>query len=287
MVRELTEKNLIYQLRQYKVKRRVQFFPETESTNTVAKKLCNEGKGAGALIVADCQTAGRGRLGRTFCSPKGTGIYVTPVYELHGNEKNMDLISPLAGLAVRDTLYNMFGLETTVKWPNDVLYEGKKLCGILCEIVNVNNRPKYVVVGVGLNVQPGAFPDDVACVAGAISEFYQGEIDRNELCVELVHNMDRYIQRTNALTEDNKEVIDRLKACSATLGQMVRVILPEESYDARVLDIAPNGGLLRRSGSYSVKFCSGHGTGNPVPFFIGYERSLLRFLRGCKKPFAS
>lgn len=244
MVRELTEKNLIYQLRQYKVKRPVQFFPETESTNTVAKKLCNEGKGAGALIVADCQTAGRGRLGRTFCSPKGTGIYVTPVYELHGNEKNMDLISPLAGLAVRDTLYNMFGLETTVKWPNDVLYEGKKLCGILCEIVNVNNRPKYVVVGVGLNVQPGAFPDDVACVAGAISEFYQGEIDRNELCVELVHNMDRYIQRTNALTEDNKEVIDRLKACSATLGQMVRVILPEESYDARVLDIAPNGGLV-------------------------------------------
>ena len=159
-------------------------------------------------------------------------------------KKNMDLISPLAGLAVRDTLYNMFGLETTVKWPNDVLYEGKKLCGILCEIVNVNNRPKYVVVGVGLNVQPGAFPDDVACVAGAISEFYQGEIDRNELCVELVHNMDRYIQRTNALTEDNKEVIDRLKACSATLGQMVRVILPEESYDARVLDIAPNGGLV-------------------------------------------
>lgn len=244
MVRELTEKNLIYQLRQYKVKRRVQFFPETESTNLVAKKLCNEGKGAGALIVADCQTAGRGRLGRTFCSPKGTGIYVSPVYELHGNEKNMDLISPLAGLAVRDTLYNMFGLETTVKWPNDVLYEGKKLCGILCEIVNVNNRPKHVVVGVGLNVQPGAFPDDVACVAGAISEFYQGEIDRNELCVELVHNMDRYIQRTNALTEDNKEVIDRLKACSATLGQMVRVILPEESYDARVLDIAPNGGLV-------------------------------------------
>ncbi len=205
MVRELTEKNLIYQLRQYKVKRRVQFFPETESTNTVAKKLCSEGKGAGALIVADCQTAGRGRLGRAFCSPKGTGIYVTP---------------------------------------NDVLYEGKKLCGILCEIVNVNNRPKYVAVGVGINVQPGAFPDDVACVAGAISEFYQGEIDRNELCIELVHNLDRYIQRTNALTEDNKEVIDRLKACSATLGQMLRVILPEESYDARVLDIAPNGGLV-------------------------------------------
>lgn len=244
MVRELTEKNLIYQVRQYRMKRRVQFFEETESTNDVAKKLCNENKGSGALVVADCQTAGKGRRGRSFCSPKGTGLYLTAVYELHGNEKNFDLLSSLAGLAVRDTIYNMFGLETTVKWPNDILYEGKKLCGILCEVVNVSNRPKYVVVGVGLNVLHGAFPDDVACIAGAIGDYYEGEIDRNELCIELVHNLDRYIIRSRALTEDCKEVIDRLKACSASIGQMVRVITPDSEYDARVLDIAPNGGLL-------------------------------------------
>ncbi len=204
MVRELNEKNLIYQIRQYRMKRRV------------AKKLCNENKGGGALVVADCQTAGKGRLGRSFSSPAGTGLYLTAVYELTGQEKNFELLPALAGLAVRDTLYNMFGLETTVKWPNDVLYEGRKLCGILCEAVNVGNRPKYIAVGVGLNVQRGAFPDDVDCIAGAVGDYCTEEIDRNELCIELVHNMDRYILRSHALTEDSRDAIGRLKACSAS-----------------------------------------------------------------------
>ncbi len=243
MVRELNEKNLIYQIRQYRLKRRVYFYPEVDSTNNVAKKLCNENKGGTALVVADCQTAGKGRRGRSFCSPAGTGLYLTAVYELDGSEKNFDLLSSLAGLAVRDTLYNMFNLKTTIKWPNDVLYEGRKLCGILCEVVNVGNRPRYVVVGVGVNVERGAFPDDVDCLAGAVSEYCNEEIDRNELCIELVHNMDRYILRSRALQGDSKDAIDRLKACSATLGQMVRVITPEKEFDARVLDIAENGGL--------------------------------------------
>lgn len=244
MVRELNEKNLIYQIRQYRLKRRVYYHAEIDSTNNAAKILCNENKGSGALVVADCQTAGKGRLGRSFSSPAGTGLYFTVVYELSGSEKNFDLISSLAGLAVHDALYNMFALKTTLKWPNDVLYEGKKLCGILCEVVNVSNRPKYVAIGVGLNVQRGEFPDDVDCIAGAVSDFYDGEIDRNELCMELVHNLDRYIIRSRALQEDKKEIIDRLKACSATLGQMVRVILPDSEFDARVLNITENGGLL-------------------------------------------
>ena len=244
MVRELGEKNLIYQIRQYRMKRRVHYFPEVGSTNTAAKELCEKGKGAGALVVANCQTAGRGRLGRDFASPPDTGVYLSAVYTLSGAEKNLDILSSLAGLAVRDTLYNMFDLQVQVKWPNDILHEGRKLCGILCEVVNEQNRPKFVIVGVGLNVQRGAFPDDVDCIAGAIGESYQGEIDRNELCIELVHNMDRYIQRSGALLEDKKEITDRLKACSATIGQTVRVQTPDGDFDARAVDIAPNGGLV-------------------------------------------
>ncbi len=244
MVRELSEKNLIYQIRQYRMKRRVHFFPEVDSTNTAAKALCEKGKGTGALVVANCQTAGRGRLGRDFVSPPDTGVYLSAVYTLSGAEKNLDMLSPLAGLAVRDTLYNMFDLQVQIKWPNDILHEGRKLCGILCEILNEQDRPKYVIVGVGLNIQRGAFPDDVDCIAGAVGEYYKGEIDRNELCIELVHNMDRYIQRSGALTEDRKEVVDRLKACSATVGQLIRVQTPDGGYEARAVDIAPSGGLV-------------------------------------------
>lgn len=244
MVRPLSEKNLIYQIRQYRLKRRVYYYEEIDSTNTEAKRLCGQNKGAGALVVADAQTAGRGRLDRSFCSPKGTGIYLSAVYTLDGSEKNLDLLSSLAGLAVRDTLYNMYNVQTALKWPNDVLYEGKKLCGILCEIVNAGGKPKYVVVGVGLNLARGAFPDDIDSIACTLSDCCSDEVDRNELCVELTHNLDRYILRSRALQEDSKEVFDRLKACSASVGQLVRVILPDREFDARVLDLAPNGGLV-------------------------------------------
>ena len=99
------------------MKRRVYFYPEIDSTNNAAKKLCNENKGGGTLVVADCQTAGKGRLGRSFASPAGTGLYLTAVYELTGQEKNFELLPALAGLAVRDTLYNMFGLESAITVP--------------------------------------------------------------------------------------------------------------------------------------------------------------------------
>ena len=244
MAYDLTANNINYQLKQYRLKRRLTFLDETPSTNDVAKKLCAENKGSDAVVIADCQTAGRGRLDRTFVSPKGTGLYLSAVYTLEGDEKNLELLSSLAGLAVRDTLYNLYDLQVGVKWPNDILLEGKKLCGILCEMVNVQNRPKYVVVGIGINTERGAFPDDVAGIAGAISEFYTGEIDRNELAVELLHNLDRYLVKSRALQEESNDILTRIKACSVSIGQRVRVVLPDSDFEARVLDILPNGALL-------------------------------------------
>ena len=181
----LNERSLIYHLRQYRSKRRLHYFAETESTNEVAKKLCGDGKGLGAFVVSDCQTAGKGRSGRTFCSPKGTGVYISIVYEISGKEPNFDLLSSLAGLAVRDTLFNFFDFDCKIKWPNDILLDGKKICGILCEIVNKNGKPKYYgrfnqgVVTINLV--------DVACTAardGNKSEekFWQVLDERLELC---------------------------------------------------------------------------------------------------------
>ena len=244
MIYELNESNLAYQLKQYRLRRRVHFFAETTSTNDVAKQLCMENKGTNALVVADTQTAGRGRLDRSFASPTGTGLYLSAVFTLQGNEKNLELLSSLAGLSVRDALYNLYDLQVGVKWPNDILLEGKKLCGILCELVNVNNRPKYVVVGIGINTERGAFPDDVAGIAGAISEFYTGEIDRNELCIEILHNLERYLVKSGALQHESNEILTRIKASSVSIGQRVRVVLPNEDFEARVLDILPNGALL-------------------------------------------
>ena len=138
----LNEKGILYQLKQYRMKRYIKFFPEIDSTNEEAKRLCADGKGKNTVVIAASQTAGKGRLGRSFFSPEGAGVYFSVIYELNAGSKNIGLISSAAGLAVRDSVYNIFGLEAKIKWPNDVLVNGKKLCGILCETVIEHNRPK-------------------------------------------------------------------------------------------------------------------------------------------------
>lgn len=254
----LNERSLIYHLRQYRSKRRLHYFAETESTNEVAKKLCGDGKGLGAFVVSDCQTAGKGRSGRTFCSPKGTGVYISIVYEISGKEPNFDLLSSLAGLAVRDTLFNFFDFDCKIKWPNDILLDGKKICGILCEIVNKNGKPKYAVVGIGLNIEKQEFPEEIMYTAASIGDKYEGELDHNEIAVDIVNNLDRYIIRRDALNAENTgEIINRLKMYSASLGQIVRVITPDSEYDAKVLDIAPDGGLVILSDGETKTITSG------------------------------
>lgn len=245
---QLNEKSLLYHLKQYRMKKHLTYLQETTSTNDVAKKLCNENKGRGTLVAADCQTAGKGRTGRSFSSPKGKGIYFSAVYELNGNEKNLEILSSVAGLAVRDTLYNMFNIDAKIKWPNDILIDGKKVCGILCEIVNFNNRPKFAVIGIGVNIEKCDFDDELQYIATSVGDNYEGELDHNEILIDIVNNLDRYIIRNNALTSaNNRNIILRLKAHSATLEKMIRVITPDGEYDARALDIDENGGLVVKS----------------------------------------
>lgn len=243
---ELNEKSLIYHLRQYKSKRFVKFFSETGSTNETAKEICAKGKGRGLLVASASQTQGKGRLDRSFYSPKG-GIYFTVVYELSDSAEHIDLISSAAGVAVRDTLYNFFNIDAKIKWPNDVLVDDKKICGILCEVINDNGKPKYVCVGIGVNVQKCEFPDELAYTATSIGNVYEGseELDENEILVDIVCNLDRYVIRSGMLSSNYNggDLIARLKKHSATVGQMVRVIKPDTQFDARAIDIADNGGL--------------------------------------------
>lgn len=243
----LNEKSLIYHIKQYRVKKHMSYYDEIGSTNDEAKKLCNAGKGKGALLVSDCQTQGKGRLGRSFESAKGVGVYFSTVYELDDDTKNLDLISSVAGLAVRDSLYNIFNIDAKIKWPNDILVDDKKICGILCEIVNQNNKPKYIIIGIGINVEKQDFPEEIQYTATTIADNYEGEekIDHNELVIDVIHNLDRYLLKGGVLNgEDTSDIINRLKMHSATLEKMVRVITPDTEYDARALNINEAGALV-------------------------------------------
>lgn len=243
----LNEKSIIYHLKQYRIKKYVRYYDEIASTNETAKDFCKKQNARGLVVAAASQTQGKGRLERSFFSPVG-GIYFSAVYELDSNRAAADLISSAAGMAVRDTLYNFFNIDAKIKWPNDVLVDEKKICGILCEAVNENNKPKYVIVGIGVNVDKCDFPDGLHYTATSIGNVYEGEVelDKNEILVDIVNNLDRYVIRSGMLSDgyDSTDLVGRLKKYSATIGRMVRVIKPDNQFDARALDIDEKGGLV-------------------------------------------
>jgi BirA family transcriptional regulator, biotin operon repressor / biotin---[acetyl-CoA-carboxylase] ligase len=154
---------------------RLLWFESIGSTNDRALAWAEDGADEGCIVLADAQSAGRGRLGRTWASPAGAGIYVSLV--LRPAAHAIPLLTMAAGLGVSDGVAAATGLQTHVKWPNDVCVAGRvsrKLAGILSEAGSSGDRVHHVVVGIGVNVLPAAYPPDVAARATSL----EGELGR-------------------------------------------------------------------------------------------------------------
>jgi len=144
---------------------------ETASTNTDLMRLAEAGEKEGLLLVANRQTGGRGRLGRSFFSPAGTGLYMSMLLRPGIPADRVTLLTPMAAVAVSEALEEICAVTTGIKWVNDVLLNGKKICGILTEASFKDQpRPEAVVVGIGLNLTapPGGFPEELRQIAGAV-----------------------------------------------------------------------------------------------------------------------
>jgi len=143
-------------------------FETCTSTNDVAREMALRGAPEGTAVVAEEQTAGRGTKGRSWHSPRGKGLYVSLV--LRPEAAEITLLPLAAGLAAREAVERSHGLSARLRWPNDILWEGKKLGGILCESGFLGNRPEYVILGVGLNVDHDLddFPEDIRALAVSV-----------------------------------------------------------------------------------------------------------------------
>lgn len=255
----LDKAQLCYHCKKYNLKREIRGFQETDSTNERLKEILKNEKDSKIAVIANSQSNGKGRNGRSFVSPKGTGVYFSISYEISGQEKNFDLISSFAALAVWDTLYYLFNIKSSIKWPNDIIFENKKLCGILCEIVSdKNGKPSYVVVGIGLNLEKQEFPDELNQTAGSVADFYSGKIDHNEVVIDIINNLDRYILRRNVLNIEKTDLfIKLLKERSCIINNDVMVQTGTESFVGKVLDIAKNGHLIVSKNSEAVELSAG------------------------------
>lgn len=169
--------------------RRVLYFETTGSTNDVAASLAADGTEEGTVIIADAQTAGRGRRGRTWFSPPGAGLYVSVILapsRSSAAERAVSLLTIAAGVALAEAVEHVSGLAPSIKWPNDLIVERRKLAGILAEGVAqpAATGLRAVVLGYGINVGAAAFPPDLADRVTSLDTELGRSVDRAMLCAE-------------------------------------------------------------------------------------------------------
>jgi BirA family biotin operon repressor/biotin-[acetyl-CoA-carboxylase] ligase len=168
----------------------IHWFEATGSTNDVAAHLAESGAPEGTVVVAQSQSSGRGRLGRTWFSPAGAGLYVSvvlrPAYDLAGASSPTGLLTLGAGVAIAEAIRYATGLPAEIKWPNDVLVNGRKLAGILAEAAAQAGALQYVVLGFGINLQPAAYPPDLAARATSIEAETSRAADRGLILSEVL-----------------------------------------------------------------------------------------------------
>jgi BirA family biotin operon repressor/biotin-[acetyl-CoA-carboxylase] ligase len=168
-------------------------FDSLPSTNVEAARRATEGAAEGLCVVAGEQTAGRGRLQRQWVSLKGAGLYFSIILRPGFEQSAWPLLTLMAAVAVHDSLHDSCALETDIKWPNDVLANDKKLCGILAETVETS-RGRAVVVGIGINLTKDSFPAELAGIATSVEVAAEQNPELEVVLSALVSSLVRYYQ---------------------------------------------------------------------------------------------
>jgi BirA family biotin operon repressor/biotin-[acetyl-CoA-carboxylase] ligase len=184
--------------------RTVIWFESIPSTMPEAARLASEGAPAGTVVVAEEQTAGQGRLGRSWYSEKESGLYVSFVLRPAAPEGALQLVTVAAGLAAQEAVERVSGIRCRIKWPNDLLADGKKCGGILCQTAE-----EAVIAGIGINVNHAGFPPELAGTATSLRLLTGRITAREDLLVELAERMDHYC---GILEGDGGEAVLRLFA---------------------------------------------------------------------------
>ncbi|MGH9790893.1 MAG: biotin--[acetyl-CoA-carboxylase] ligase, partial [Candidatus Acidiferrales bacterium] len=222
--------------------KRIHHYFKVDSTNAVALRFAHEGEPQGALIVAEEQTAGRGQAGRGWHSEKSSGIYFTVLLRPEISPMDAPLITLMAGLAVHQAVAEQTGLVPDIRWPNDVLVGGKKICGILTEMHAEPGRVHFVLVGVGLNINNTSLPKELERTATSLRLASGRAVSRIELLAKLLRYLDRDYNRF--LKEGAAAILRRFAEISSyAAGRRVRIANGPQSFTGTTAGLEPNGML--------------------------------------------
>jgi BirA family transcriptional regulator, biotin operon repressor / biotin---[acetyl-CoA-carboxylase] ligase len=220
----------------------VYHFFRIDSTNNVAMQLGERGEPHGALVLAEEQTAGRGRAGRTWISEKSAGIHCTVLLRPPIAPAHAPLLTLAAGLAARDAVVEELDTLPDIRWPNDLLVHGRKFCGILTEMRAEPDHIHYAVIGIGINVNQTRMPPELAGVATSLRMESKKTHSRLEILIRLLHHLDRYYNQF--LAEGAAPILRRFAEVSTYFeGKRVQIATANGSFTGTTAGLEPSGVL--------------------------------------------
>lgn len=234
------------------LKPRILRFESLPSTNTELARLASEGAEEGLSIVADEQTAGRGRLQRAWLSPKGAGLYFSILLRPTIPLDHWPLITFAAALAVGDALNEAAGIHTDIKWPNDLLSDERKICGILAEAIETP-AARAVVVGIGINLTQSAFPSELANVATSVSEVTGRQAERETILSALLRALARWYSLLHEPGGREKIVAAWSNRSSYATGRLVQVSNGDQVWQGTTSGVERDGALRLSTETGEIK----------------------------------
>jgi BirA family biotin operon repressor/biotin-[acetyl-CoA-carboxylase] ligase len=227
------------------VVRRIHYFASVASTNAIAKELADAGEPEGTVVLADEQTGGRGRSGRAWFSPAGLGVWASIVVRPSLESRRLAGLGIATAVAIADALGRIYSFGARVKWPNDILVDGKKLGGILVEAGQIaGDVVESAVVGVGLNVaiEPDVFPEELRSLATSLSTVVGRPVDRLDALRVVLEAFDAAYDRYPS--EGAASARGRWRELSVLLGRAVEIGTADGVTVGTVIDLSPEGALV-------------------------------------------
>ena len=246
-----------------------QVFSQVDSTNTLCKRLAADGAADGTVVIADTQTAGKGRRGRSFLSPPGVGLYQSILWRPVCTPEQLLPLTALSAVAVCRAVERLSGVSPAIKWPNDLVMGERKICGILTELSleGESGHVEYAIVGIGINCRqkPENFPPELREIAGSLDMVLPVQVKRAALAAALTEELDTL--RREVMFQPEKWLADYRRRC-LTVGSRVQVIRGDERREAEALAVDERFGLnvryddgkteILRSGEVSVRGLYGY-----------------------------
>lgn len=225
---------------------RIEVLRTTVSTQEDARRLAEQGAPEGTVVLAEEQSAGRGRMGKSFFSPYGKGIWMSIVLRPKQPVNLAQQLTLLAGVAIHRAILKTTGIDAGIKWPNDLLIADRKVCGILLESATEDDRVRYCIAGIGIsvNLREEDFPDELKPVAVSLKMAGGKPVSRNELILSILHEIESLYKLYNE--EGFQPIATLWEASSVTMNRRVNVDSAGRFFSGTAAGLHPSGALLVR-----------------------------------------